>query len=83
MKNIYVLVLDYAGDIDSIVSVIGVYSTLKKAKQAFQEQLKSEKEFDIEYDHIEIDTDTEYLAYIDGEYLYNHLNLRIIKKELE
>ena len=82
VKNSYVLILDFAGDIDSVITVIGVYSTLEKAKKAFKEQLKSEKEFGIEYDHIEEDTETKYLAYMDGEYCYNHLNLRIIKKEL-
>ena len=83
MKYVYVLLLDWAEDMEPQVSVVGVYSTFDKAKKAFREQLKSEKEFNEEYDLVEVDSETEYLAYNDGESISHHCNLRIIKKELE
>lgn len=60
------------------MDIIGVKEKLENAKKIYQKQLKEEKQNakNNNYDYIEEDL-MSYSSYIDGEYLFNHIDLYI------
>ena len=77
MKH-YVVVLDWAGNDEEDVLIIGVAHTLEEAKEIFAKQLIDEKKLADECGlHVETDTDTAFEAYESGYYAVTHSRLYI------
>lgn len=81
-KKYFVVICNYSIEGESGVDIIGVKEKLEDAKKIYQKQLKEEKQNakNNNYDYIEEDL-MSYSSYIDGEYLFNHIDLYIEEVE--
>ena len=75
----YVIVFDYMLDgMEGNVIILGVAHTLDKAKEIFNENVESEKEYAAENNYeIYNDTDTDFDAGENGRWCENHTHLWI------
>ena len=80
--KMYLILEDWAINDESGSDILGVYDSLDKAKDKFQ-QIKDDATADgLAFPYIETETDTEYLTYTDGYYEGEHYRLTIIEREL-
>ena len=81
-KIYYVVICGYNIDGESGIDIIGVKENFEEAKKLYQEQLIQEEQNaeNNGYDCIDKD-ETSFSAYIDGDYMENHIDLYIQKVE--
>lgn len=86
MKNTHwVVVAEWCVDFENGLCIIGVYHSKEAAKKAFKHRVDTDDRIIAEkqgYDVID-ETETDFEAYIDGEYSSNHVSVSIIKTETE
>ena len=79
--KVYVVIDEWITDYDNAIEVLGVYETLKSAK----EKLKQEKEYvqsEIKY-NVSEDTDDGWTGYFEGDYALYHTNIFIKEVEVQ
>lgn len=82
LKNYYIVICGYCIDGESGVDIIGVKENLESAQELYNKQLLKEKENAKTNDYDVIDEDeNSFSAYIDGDYMENHIDLYIQKVE--
>lgn len=81
-KIYYVVICEYNVDGENGVDIIGIREDFEEAKILYQEQLTQEEQNaeNNGYDYIDKD-ETSFTAYIDGDYMENHISLYIQKVE--
>ena len=80
----YVIVCDYCVDGESGTSIIGVKEDFEAAQELYNKQLLKEKENAETNDYDTIDeNENSFSAYIDGDYMENHIDLYIEEVEEE
>jgi hypothetical protein len=83
MNKVYILIQDYAVDLNTEFKV-NAFKTIEGAKKAFNDAVTESKPVDEENGfEVETDTDTEYEACINGEYVDNHSHVYIEEVEVE
>lgn len=83
MDKVYLLIQDYVTDLN-IEFKVDAYKTMDSAKAALKEAVKESKPIDKFNDfEVETNTDTEYEAYVDGEYVDNHSHIYIEEVEVK
>lgn len=84
-EKVFVIVDEWCIDYEGGVQIVGTFKDEEKAKDVFKDYVGSCARVD-SVDHnfsIETDTDTEFTAYLDGEYSCNHISVTIRETTLE
>ena len=83
MEKVFLLIQDYVVDLNTEFKV-NAFKTMEGAKKAFNDAVSESKPTDEENGfEVETDTDTDYEAYIDGEYIDNHSHVYIKEVNVE